>query len=123
MSDGARASRADSRLYFPGTESLPSHRLARFLRFLFRQLTLPWGVEPFLMEFSDTPEETILNALAYLKRRDWCGPGTWLVVITNALANERVIDTLQLRQVESIRAAPAGATRRRTSGDCPRRQS
>ncbi len=24
---------------------------------------------------------------AYLKRRDWCGTGSWLVVITNALAN------------------------------------
>ncbi len=67
---------------------------------LFRQLLLPWGVEPFLMEFSADPEDTIENALAYLKRRNWCGKGTWLVVITNALAHEKVIDTLQLRQVE-----------------------
>ena len=67
---------------------------------LFRQLLLPWGVEPFLMEFSADPEDTIQNALAYLKRREWCGVGTWLVVITNALAHEKVIDTLQLRQVE-----------------------
>ncbi|MGA3067728.1 MAG: pyruvate kinase, partial [Tepidisphaeraceae bacterium] len=29
---------------------------------LFRQLLLPWGVEPFLMKFSDDPEETILNS-------------------------------------------------------------
>ncbi len=67
---------------------------------LFRQLLLPWGVEPFLMPFSEDPEETILNALAYLKRRDWCGSGSWLVVITNALAHGKVIDTIQLRQVE-----------------------
>jgi pyruvate kinase len=67
---------------------------------LFRQLLLPWGVEPFLMPFSEDPEETILNALAYLKRRDWCGTGSWLVVITNALAHGKVIDTIQLRQVE-----------------------
>ncbi len=67
---------------------------------LFRQLLLPWGVEPFLMPFSDDHEETILNALAYLKRRDWCGSGMWLVVITNALARGRVIDTIQLRQVD-----------------------
>lgn len=67
---------------------------------LFRQLLLPWGVEPFLMPFSDDPETTILDALAYLKAREWCTTGTWLVVITNALAHERVIDTLQLRQVE-----------------------
>lgn len=67
---------------------------------VFRQLLLPWGVEPFLMEFSEDPEETILNALETLKRRDWCQPGDWLAVITNALAREKIIDTLQLRQVE-----------------------
>lgn len=67
---------------------------------LFRQLLLPWGVEPFLMEFSADPEETILNALAYLKRRQWCEAGAWQVVITNVLAHEKVIDTLQLRQIE-----------------------
>jgi pyruvate kinase len=67
---------------------------------LFRQLLLPWGVEPFLMAFSDDPEKTILDALAYLKLREWCRKGTWLVVITNALAHDKVIDTLQLREVE-----------------------
>jgi pyruvate kinase len=67
---------------------------------LFRQLLLPWGVEPFLMPFSEDPEDTIQNALAYLKRSNWCGAGTWLVVITNALAHGKIIDTLQLRQVE-----------------------
>lgn len=67
---------------------------------IFRQLLLPWGVEPFLMEFSEDPEQTIANALAILKRKNWCQSGAWLVVITNALANEKVIDTLQLRQVD-----------------------
>lgn len=67
---------------------------------VFRQLLLPWGVEPFLMEFSDDPEQTIKNALNTLKARQWCQPGSWQVVITNALAHGKVIDTLQLRQVE-----------------------
>jgi pyruvate kinase len=66
---------------------------------VFRQLLLPWGVEPFLIQFSNDPERTILDALQYLKRRDWATPGDWLVVITNALADDKVIDTLQLRQV------------------------
>ncbi len=66
---------------------------------LFRQMLLPWGVEPFLMSFCEDPEETIVNAMGYLKRREWCPEGTWLVVITNALANGQVIDTLQLRQI------------------------
>jgi len=67
---------------------------------IFRQLLLPWGVEPFLMAFSDDPEQTIANALTILKQKNWCKSGSWLVVITNALANEKVIDTLQLRQIE-----------------------
>lgn len=67
---------------------------------VFRQLLLPWGVEPFLMEFSEDPEQTILDSLEYLKRRQWCCPGSWLVVITNALANEKIVDTMQIRQVE-----------------------
>jgi pyruvate kinase len=67
---------------------------------LFRQLLLPWGVEPFLMPFCEDPEETILNAIAYLKRQEWCAKGAWLVVITNALAHQKIIDTIQLRQVE-----------------------
>lgn len=67
---------------------------------LFRQLLLPWGVEPFLMEFNEDPEQTIRDALAYLRRRDWCDRGTWLVVITNVLARGAVVDTIQLRQVD-----------------------
>lgn len=66
---------------------------------LFRQLLLPWGVEPFLMAFSDDPEDTIQQALQYLERRQWCRRGTCLVVITNVLAHGRVVDTLQLRRV------------------------
>jgi pyruvate kinase len=71
----------------------------------FRQLLLPWGVEPFLMPFNADPEETVQNALAYLKRRDWCGDGTCLVVITNALARGKIIDSLQLRYVATGAAA------------------
>ncbi len=67
---------------------------------IFRQLLLPWGVEPFLIEFSEDPEQTILDSLAFLKRKQWCTPGTWVVVITNVLAHEKIIDTMQLRQVE-----------------------
>ena len=68
---------------------------------IFRQLLLPWGVEPFLMEFSDDPEKTIQDAVAYLQRRGWVKTGNWLVVITNALAEKgQIVDSLQLRQVE-----------------------
>lgn len=66
---------------------------------LFRQLLLPWGVEPFLMPFNDDPEITVQDAFSYLKRQEWCHQGDWLVVITNALAHGKTIDTLQLREV------------------------
>ena len=49
---------------------------------------------------SHKTKKTILDALAYLNRKNWCESGSWLVVITNALANDKVVDTLQLRQVE-----------------------
>ena len=67
---------------------------------VFRQLLLPWGVEPFLMPFSDDPEQTIVDALSCLKRQQWCSKGTCLVVITNVLARDKVIDTLQLREID-----------------------
>ena len=52
----------------------------------FRQLLLPWGVEPFLMEFSDDPEQTIRQAMERLKEKGWCESSDWLIVITNVLA-------------------------------------
>lgn len=65
---------------------------------LFRQLLLPWGVEPFWMKFHDDPEETIQSALETLCTRGWLKSGTTTVVITNVLARGVVIDSLQLRQ-------------------------
>lgn len=66
----------------------------------FHQLMLPWGVEPFLIDFDENPEVTIQNALGQLLVKGWCTKEDWLVVITNALADDQVIDTLQLRQVK-----------------------
>ncbi len=66
----------------------------------FRHLLLVWGVEPFQMNFSEKPEQTIRDAFAYLLRRGWVKPGDWMVVVTNVLAGERIIDTIQMRPVE-----------------------
>ncbi|MDA9923484.1 pyruvate kinase [Verrucomicrobiales bacterium] len=70
------------------------------LEHVFRHLLLPWGVEPFLMEFADSHEQTIQKSIKVLSEKGWGKEGQWLVVITNALADEKVIDTLQLRQIE-----------------------
>jgi len=67
---------------------------------IFRQLLLPWGVEPFYMKFSDDPEDTIGNAINTLKAKKWGQPGSHLVVITNALARGKIIDTMQIRRLE-----------------------
>jgi len=67
---------------------------------VFRHLLLVWGVEPFLMDFSAEPEQTVRDAFAYLLRRGWAKPGDWMVVVTNVLAGQHVIDTIQLRPVE-----------------------
>jgi pyruvate kinase len=65
-----------------------------------RRLLLVWGVEPFLMDFSAAPEDTIKDAFAYLLRRDWVRKGDWMVVVTNVLAGEHIIDSIQMRPVE-----------------------
>ncbi len=69
---------------------------------LFRQCLLLWGVEPFLMEFSDDPEATIMSAFERLKKSShrWAEPGDWMVVITNVLAGEKIIDSIQMRRIE-----------------------
>jgi pyruvate kinase len=67
---------------------------------VFRHLLLVWGVEPFLMPFSDEPEETIRGSFDYLLRRGWVKRGDLMVVVTNVLAGQKVIDTIQMRPVE-----------------------
>lgn len=67
---------------------------------LFRNLLILWGVEPFHMNFSEDPEDTIKDSFGYLKRQNWVKDGQTLIVISNALAKGKVIDTLQIRKVE-----------------------
>lgn len=69
---------------------------------VFKQMLLMWGVEPFLMEFQSDTEATILAAFnkLYDGRIEWAKRGDWMVVVTNVLIGERIIDSIQLRQVE-----------------------
>jgi pyruvate kinase len=59
-----------------------------------------WGVEPFLVQFTNEPEETISGAFAYLLRRGWVKPGDWMVVVTNVIVGKKTIDSIQMRPVE-----------------------
>jgi pyruvate kinase len=68
---------------------------------LFTQLLIMRGIEPFFLKFhDDDPELTIQNAFKALKERNWVKIGAPLVVITNVIAGEKIIDTIQLREVE-----------------------
>jgi len=59
------------------------------------------GIEPFFMQFDSTnPERTIQNAFKALEARNWVKKGASMVVITNVIAGEKIIDTIQLREVE-----------------------
>lgn len=67
---------------------------------VFRQLMFPWGVEPFLMNLlEEDPEQTIRDAMDQLRDRNWRPAGSTMVVITNVLAGEKIVDTLQLRTI------------------------
>lgn len=66
---------------------------------VFLHLLLVWGVEPFLVEFSSDPEQTIRNAFSRLLNRGWTQLGEWMIVVTNVIASEAIVDSVQMRPV------------------------
>jgi pyruvate kinase len=67
---------------------------------LHRRLRLVWGIEPFFMSFSDNPEVTIKNAIQKLKDENWVTTGDQLVTVTNVFAGGKIVESIQLREVE-----------------------
>ncbi|MGE4550753.1 MAG: pyruvate kinase, partial [Opitutales bacterium] len=67
---------------------------------LHRKLHMKWGLDPFLMEFSKDPEATVIQAIERLKEAGRISSGDCLVAVTNALARDKVVETIQLREVE-----------------------
>lgn len=68
---------------------------------LHRRLRLIWGMEPFHMEFSEDPEVTIQNAMKCLKEEGRVEVGDYVVTVTNILADGKVVEGIQLREVET----------------------
>jgi pyruvate kinase len=64
------------------------------------QLALHWGVHAFVIEFSDDPEVTILRAEEVLRQAGLVGKGDHVVVVTDVLARDKLINTVQMRAVE-----------------------
>jgi len=67
---------------------------------LFRQLLILWGVEPFLMDFSQDLEKTIQQALNDLYVKGWADHDDWMVVVTHIIADSKIVDSLQMRRVQ-----------------------
>ncbi len=62
-----------------------------------RQLRLVRAVEPILLELASDPNTTIENALAHLRRAGLAAPGDKIVVATDIVAEDRLVDAVQLR--------------------------
>ncbi|MCW5549307.1 MAG: pyruvate kinase [Opitutaceae bacterium] len=66
---------------------------------LLRQLRLLRAVEPHLMPFASEPDITIENAIIHLKQIGRVQTGDKLVVATDILSQDRLVDSVQLRTV------------------------
>jgi pyruvate kinase len=64
-----------------------------------RQLRLLRSVEPYLMKLASDPNDTIESAISLLRREGHVQPGDKLIVATDILALDRLVDSVQLRTV------------------------
>jgi pyruvate kinase len=66
---------------------------------LFRQMRLLRAVEPYLMPFAGEPDATIKNAVNTLRRLGRVNPGDKLIIATDIVSQDRLVDSVQLRTV------------------------
>jgi pyruvate kinase len=64
-----------------------------------RQLRILRSVEGFLMPFTSDPDLTINHAIAELQRCSYVRPGDKIVVVSDIISNDRLVDSVQLRTV------------------------
>ena len=65
-----------------------------------RKLSLYWGVMAFQIEFSKDSEETIQTAIQLLKTRKIVKKGSKVVVVSDLLVGDEVVDTVQVRTIK-----------------------
>ncbi len=65
-----------------------------------RKLRLHWGIEPFALDFNSDPEVMVASALSILKKQGKVRKGDKLVVVSNIVVNDGMVDTVQMRFVE-----------------------
>jgi pyruvate kinase len=66
---------------------------------VFRQLRLLRAVEPFLMPLASEPDITIENAIHVLRREGRVALGDKLIIATDIVSQDRLVDSVQLRTV------------------------
>ncbi|MSU24877.1 MAG: pyruvate kinase [Opitutus sp.] len=66
---------------------------------VFRQLRLLRAVEPYLMPLAGEPDVTIENAINVLRREGRVAVGDKLIVATDIVSQDRLVDSVQLRTV------------------------
>jgi pyruvate kinase len=78
-----------------------------------RRMHLLWGVQPHVLPFEGGAEATIVSALTRLRESGKCLPGELMVIVTNVILGEGIIDSVQLREVPPIPAAPTQRSTKR----------
>jgi pyruvate kinase len=69
-----------------------------------RQLTLSWGTQPILLDFTEDPNATIDAAEELLRQNRWTEGGDNLVVISDVRAHDALVDCVQLRRAKGAAA-------------------
>ena len=67
---------------------------------LYRQLRLLRAVEPYLMPFGSEPDATIKSAIDILRRSGRVQAGDKLIIATDIVSQDRLVDSVQLRTVQ-----------------------
>jgi len=64
-----------------------------------RQMRLLRSVVPYVMPLTSDPNDTVENAIRLLVREQMVRPGDKLIVATDIISNDRLVDSVQLRTV------------------------
>jgi pyruvate kinase len=62
-----------------------------------RRLAIYWGVQAFIVKFSQEPETTISRAIQLLTDKNIVGPGDRVIVVSDILAGGTFVETVQVR--------------------------
>jgi pyruvate kinase len=75
-----------------------------------RQLALCWGTYPVLLEFTGDPNKTIEAAIKHLRDARLTQAGDHLVILSDLLADDAQVDSIQVRQAKGVASVASQAT-------------